>query len=167
MDFGIVLKTLGRLLIIESAFLFSPLLVSLYYQETDTNAFLIAIIITALAGIILNSYKSGKGIIRYREGFMIVGMGWLLVSLFGSIPFMLAGTFDTFINAFFETVSGFTTTGATVLVNIEIQPHGILFWRGLTHWLGGMGILVFTLALLPAMEVSNISILKAESPGPT
>ncbi|MTI62220.1 MAG: TrkH family potassium uptake protein [Firmicutes bacterium] len=167
MDFGIVLKTLGRLLIVEASFLILPLLVSIYYQESDTMAFLITIIITVLVGLLLNIIKAKKGIVRYREGFLIVGMGWLLVSLFGAIPFSLAGTFNTFIDSFFETVSGFTTTGATVLANIESQPHGILFWRGLTHWLGGMGILVFTLALLPAMGLSNVNILKAESPGPT
>jgi len=167
MDFGIVSKTLGKLLIVESAFLFFPLTVSLYYKGGDTRAFILTIIITAIAGFILNMHKSKKGIVRYREGFMIVSLGWLLVSIFGAFPFLIAGTFDTFINAFFETVSGFTTTGATVLTNIEMQPHGILFWRAFTHWLGGMGILVFTLALIPTMGLSNLNILKAESPGPT
>jgi len=167
MDLRIVSKTLGRLLLVESAFLIFPLIVSLYYQESDSKAFLITIIITALSGLLLNLPKIKKGIVRYKEGFMIVGVGWLIVSLFGAIPFILADTFTTFIDAFFETVSGFTTTGATVLTNIESQPHGILFWRGLTHWLGGMGILVFTLALLPAMGLSTVNILKAESPGPS
>lgn len=167
MDFGIVLKTLGRLLIVESSFLILSLMISLHYKEADTMAFLITIIITAFVGFLLNFFEGKKKLVRFREGFMIVGLGWLLVSLFGAIPFSLAGTFSSFIDSFFETVSGFTTTGATVLANIEAQPHGILFWRGLTHWLGGMGILVFTLALLPAMGLSNVNILKAESPGPT
>lgn len=167
MDFGIVLKTLGRLLIVEAVFMLAPLGISIYFKEADISAFLFAVIITALVGILLNLVKTKKGLIRYREGFMIVGIGWLIISLFGAIPFFMAGTFDAFIDAFFETVSGFTTTGATVLANIEIQPHGILFWRSFTHWLGGMGILVFTLALLPAMGLSNLNILKAESPGPS
>lgn len=167
MDFGLVLKTLGRLLIVEASFLVLPLLVSLHYGESDTIAFFIAIVITAVVGFLLNLFKEKKGLVRFREGFMIVGLGWLLVSLFGALPFSLAGTFASFVDSFFETVSGFTTTGATVLANIEAQPHGILFWRSLTHWLGGMGILVFTLALLPAMGLSSLNILKAESPGPT
>lgn len=168
MDSGIVLKTLGRLLIVEAVFLFIPLGLSMYYQESDTMAFLITIAITLIIGFALNFYKAERGgIVRYKEGFMIVGIGWLLVSIFGAIPFLLAGTFDTFIDAFFESVSGFTTTGATVLINIEAQPHGILFWRGFTHWLGGMGILVFTLALLPAMGLSIVNIFRAESPGPS
>lgn len=167
MDFGIVLKTLGRLLIIEAAFMLVPLGVSIYYQESDLKAFLMTIIITALAGVLLNLIKTKKGFIRYREGFMIVGIGWLLVSIFGAIPFLLSGTVDTFVDALFESISGFTTTGATIISNVEILPHGMLFWRSFTHWLGGMGILVFTLALLPAMGLSSLSILKAESPGPT
>ncbi|MTI62218.1 MAG: TrkH family potassium uptake protein [Firmicutes bacterium] len=166
MDFRIVLKTLGQLLIIEAVSLIAPLGISLVYHESDTVAFLITIVITSLVGLVLTLNGGKEGNIGYKEGFMIVGIGWLLVSLFGSVPFMLAGTFESFIDAFFESVSGFTTTGATVLTNIEVQPHGILFWRAFTQWLGGMGILVFTLAMLPAMGVSSVRIFQAESPGP-
>ncbi len=114
-------------------------------------------------GFFIKSNKHGFG---YREGFLIVTLGWILASVFGAIPFYIAGTFDSFLDAFFETVSGYTTTGASVLSNIEVQPHGILFWRAFTHWIGGMGILVFTLALLPAIGMGTVQIFKAESPGP-
>lgn len=167
MDFGIILKVLGVLLIIESAFMLPSVGLSLFYGENDTYAFIITICITVVVGLIGSRFKPQKGIVRYREGFMIVGLGWILASAFGALPFMFAGVFDSFIDAFFETVSGFTTTGATVIRDVEVLPHGILFWRSFTHWLGGMGILVFTLALLPAMGLSTIQIFKAESPGPT
>ena len=167
MDSGLVLKTIGHLLIVEAVFMIAPLGVSIYYGESDFKAFFIAILITAFVGTILSFSRTRKEAVRYKEGFMIVGLGWLLISIFGAIPFLLAGTFDNFIDAFFETVSGFTTTGASVLKDIESQPHGILFWRSLTHWLGGMGVLVFTLSLLPAVGMSSLNILKAESTGPT
>ncbi len=167
MDSGLVLKTIGHLLIVEAVFMIAPLGVSIYYGESDFKAFFIAILITAFVGTILSFSRARKEAVRYKEGFMIVGLGWLLISIFGAIPFLLAGTFDNFIDAFFETVSGFTTTGASVLKDIESQPHGILFWRSLTHWLGGMGVLVFTLSLLPAVGMSSLNILKAESTGPT
>jgi trk system potassium uptake protein TrkH len=166
MDSGLVLKTIGRLLIIEAVFMIAPLAVSIYYNEPDFKAFLIAILITGFTGFALGFIRTPKEAVRYKEGFMIVGLGWLLISIFGAVPFLTAGTFDSFIDAFFETVSGFTTTGATVLADIEGQPHGVLLWRSLTQWLGGMGVLVFTLALLPAMGLSSLNILKAESPGP-
>lgn len=167
MDSGLVLKTIGHLLIVEAVFMIAPLGISIYYGESDFKAFFIAILITAFVGTILSFSRARKEAVRYKEGFMIVGLGWLLISIFGAIPFLLAGTFDNFIDAFFETVSGFTTTGASVLKDIESQPHGILFWRSLTHWLGGMGVLVFTLSLLPAVGMSSLNILKAESTGPT
>ncbi|HOA40127.1 MAG TPA: TrkH family potassium uptake protein [Halanaerobiales bacterium] len=167
MDSGLVLKTIGHLLIVEAVFMIAPLGVSIYYGESDFKAFFIAILITAFVGTILSFSRARKEAVRYKEGFMIVGLGWLLISIFGAIPFLLAGTFDNFIDAFFETVSGFTTTGASVLKDIESQPHGILFWRSLTHWLGGMGVLAFTLSLLPAVGMSSLNILKAESTGPT
>ncbi|MDZ7672764.1 MAG: potassium transporter TrkG [Halanaerobiales bacterium] len=168
MEFGIVLKTLGQLLLVESIFLLTPLSISIYYNGDDLTAFLTAALVTAAVGFFLYlSNKKSHGIVRYKESFMIVALGWILVSFFGAIPFTLAGTFGSFVDSFFEAVSGFTTTGATVLTNIEAEPHGILFWRSLTHWLGGMGILVFTLALLPAIGFSSVSILKAESPGPS
>lgn len=169
MDSGIILKVLGLLLLIESAFMVPSLGLSIYYGEQDTAAFIISIAVTAIVGLsafVLLKPKKAEGI-SYKEGFMIVGLGWILVSAFGALPFMLSGVCNSFIDAYFETVSGFTTTGASIFNEVENLPHGILFWRSFTHWLGGMGILVFTLALLPAMGASTIQIYKAESPGPS
>jgi len=167
MDFGIVLRVLGLLLLTESACMIPSLLVSVYYSEGDTMAFLLTILLTAAAGFILSRFKSENSVVRYREGFMIVGLGWILASIFGSFPFLFAGVLDSFTDALFETVSGFSTTGASVIKNVELMPNGILFWRAFTHWLGGMGILVFTLALLPTMGMGTMQIFRAESPGPS
>jgi len=167
MDFGIISKVIGILLLIESAFMLPSVGISLYYGEADTVPFLVSIAITAFFGFIGCLFKPKNAAVRYREGFMIVGLGWILASVFGALPFLFAGTFPSFIDALFESVSGFTTTGGTVLSDVESLPHGILFWRSLTHWLGGMGILVITLSVLPAMGLSTIQIYRAESPGPS
>lgn len=166
MDIGIVIRTLGLLLLIEAIAMLPSLAVALLYGEGDAYALSLSLIITAAAGLMAMYARRREGVIRYREGFLIVGIGWVIASFFGALPFLFAGTFPTFIDAFFETVSGFTTTGATVLTNIEIQKHGILFWRSFTHWLGGMGILVFTLAVLPTFGKGTMQIMAAESPGP-
>ncbi|NLX71332.1 MAG: TrkH family potassium uptake protein [Clostridiales bacterium] len=169
MDFGIILKVLGLLLLIESAFMIPSLGISMYYGEHDITAFVLSIVITAAVGLPAFFFFKPKKMesISYKEGFMIVGLGWILASAFGALPFMISGVCDSFIDAYFETVSGFTTTGASIFREVESLPHGILFWRSFTHWLGGMGILVFTLALLPTMGASTIQIYKAESPGPS
>ncbi|HHT96752.1 MAG TPA: TrkH family potassium uptake protein [Clostridiales bacterium] len=142
------------------------LLISLFMQENDTKAFIITILVTALTGIILSNFKKNKDNINAKDGLAIVALGWALMSLFGALPLYLSASIPTYIDAVFETVSGFTTTGATLIANVEILPRGILFWRSFTHWIGGMGILVFTLALLPALGIGGFQIFKAESPGP-
>jgi trk system potassium uptake protein TrkH len=167
MDYGIVLRVLGFLLIIEAGAMLFPFGVAVYYGGSDIMAFSVTILITAIAGVVGLRYKSNGAAVRFREAFMIVSLGWLLASVFGSLPFILAGTLPSVVDAFFETVSGFTTTGATVITNIEIQPQGILFWRSFTQWLGGMGIIVFTLAVLPALGLGTMRIFQAESPGPS
>jgi trk system potassium uptake protein TrkH len=166
LDIGIVIQTLGLLLVIEAIAMLPSLAVALLYGEGDAAALLFSIAATAAAGLLAYFARRRKGVIRYREGFLIVGLGWVAVAFFGALPFHFAGVFPSFIDAFFETVSGFTTTGATVMTDIEIQKHGILFWRSFTIWLGGMGILVFTLALLPALGQGTMQIMAAESPGP-
>jgi trk system potassium uptake protein TrkH len=166
-DFGVVLRVSSLLLIVEAAAMIPSLGIAAYYGEGDLTAFLISIAVTLAAGLMGYWHTGRRGFVRYREGFMIVGVGWLLASAFGMLPFLLYGTFDSVIDAFFEAVSGFTTTGATVLQDIESQPHGILFWRAMTHWLGGMGILVLALAILPAVGLGTFQIFKSESPGPT
>lgn len=166
MNFLIVLKVLGILLLCESVAMLPSVLVAIIYGENTIFAFLLSILITAIIGLLFFSVKAKDNIIRYKEGFAIVSFGWLLASILGALPFLFTGIFSSFIDAFFETVSGFTTTGATVIQNVEILPYSILFWRSFTHWLGGMGILVLALAIQPALGIGTFQILKAESPGP-
>jgi trk system potassium uptake protein TrkH len=130
-------------------------------------AFLITVIITGVIGFIMSKKTVIKNNVNVREGLAIVALGWIFASLFGALPFYLSGSIPLYVDALFETVSGFTTTGASILSNVEGLPHGVLFWRSFTHWIGGMGILVFTIALLPALGIGGFQIFKAESPGPT
>lgn len=139
---------------------------ALYYGEGDTPAFLISIAISLAVGF--GTWRSSRTEMELgiRDGFAVVTFGWLAVVLFGSLPFLLAGTFNSFTDAFFETMSGFTTTGATVLSRIGGTPHGILFWRSFIQWLGGMGIIVLSLAILPILGVGGMQLFRAEVPGP-
>ncbi len=166
MNYGIVLRVLGILLIIESFLMVPSLLISLWTKVNDSTAFILGIIITGLIGFILSKKKNYKNQISARDGLAIVSLGWLTASLLGAIPLYISKSTPTYIDAFFEIVSGFTTTGASILSNVEALPMGILFWRSFTHWVGGMGILVFTVALLPALGIGGFQIFKAESPGP-
>ncbi len=166
MNYGIVIRILGNILLLESLFMMPSLFISLSTKGGDRNAFLISIIVTGLVGFILSRKKKDKNIINAKEGLAIVSLSWIFISLFGALPLFLSGSVPTYIDAVFETISGFTTTGATIIENVEILPKGILFWRSFAHWIGGMGILVFTLALLPALGIGGFQIFKAESPGP-
>jgi len=166
MNYGIVLKVLGSLLLFEAAFLVFPLGISMYHRESDTLAFIYSITALLGTGLFMVKLSPSSGRIKAKEALTIVVGGWVLVSFFGALPFVLSGSIPSFIDAFFETVSGLTTTGATIINDIEVLPKGILFWRSFTHWLGGMGILVLTLAILPAIGVGGFQIFKAESPGP-
>lgn len=166
MDYGTIIKVLGSLLLVESGLMIPALLVSYYNGQPDTKAFLLSILLTSIVGFIMSKSFDYKKGIKAKEGLMIVGLGWILVSLFGSLPFVLSGSIPSFVDAFFETVSGFTTTGSTIIDNVEVLPKGILFWRSFTHWIGGMGILVFTIALIPTLGVGGFQIFKVESPGP-
>ena len=144
-----------------------PMLISIYFSEAIWKNFLLSAAITMICGgglVILNRKAEG---VRHREGLAIVSLGWLLAGLFGALPYLISGTFPTFIDAFFETVSGFTTTGATVLLDIESTEKGILFWRSLTQWLGGMGIIILFVALLSTIGSEAIHIFSAELTSPT
>ena len=166
MNFGMVIRVLGSLLLVEAGLMIPPLLISYYNGGPDMMAFIISIIVTAFVGFIMfKSFKSKKGI-KAKEGLTIVSLGWILFSLFGALPFIISGSIPSFVDALFETVSGFTTTGSTLINNIEALPRGILFWRSFTHWIGGMGILVFTIALIPTLGGGGFQIFKLESPGP-
>lgn len=166
MEFGIIVSVLGLLLLVEAGLMIPALLVSYYHSGNDTMAFVWSILITALVGFIFYRFFESKKVLRAKEGLTIVALGWVLVSVFGSLPFILSGSIPSIVDAFFETVSGFTTTGASILTDVEILPKGILFWRSFTHWIGGMGILVFTIALIPKLGGGSFQIFKVESPGP-
>lgn len=167
MNFGIIRRVLGSLLIVEAILFLPALLVALYYREATWQAIGLSSLITLFAGgLFLLSARKIETSVRPRDGLAIVAFGWVLASIFGGLPFMISGFIPNFIDAFFETVSGFTTTGATILPDVEILDRGIQFWRLFTHWIGGMGILVFSLALLPALGIGSFQIYKAESPGP-
>ncbi|NMB41923.1 MAG: TrkH family potassium uptake protein [Firmicutes bacterium] len=166
MNLLIVLKTLGVLLLCESAAMLPSILVAVIYNEDTILAFVASLLITAAAGALLFMLKAENNMVRYRESFAIVTFGWLAASILGALPFLFTGLFPSFLDAFFESISGFTTTGATVIQNVEALPYSLLFWRSFTHWLGGMGILVLALALQPALGAGTFQIFKAESPGP-
>ncbi len=167
MDYGIVSKVLGNILLVESALMLPALTIAFYTKGHDKTAFLITIIITSIIGFIMSKKTVIKDNINVKDGLAIVTLGWIFASLFGALPFYLSGSIPSYIDAFFETVSGLTTTGASILSNVEGLPQASLFWRSFTHWIGGMGILVFTIALLPALGIGGFQIFKAESPGPT
>lgn len=167
MNYGMVIKVLGNLLLVEALLMVPSLLISIHYNENDILAFIISIALIAIIGFVLSKKSVKTSKIKAKEGLTIVTIGWILVSFFGSLPFIISNSIPSFVDAFFESVSGFTTTGATILDDIETLPKGILFWRSFTHWIGGMGILVFTVAILPTIGVGGFQIFKAESPGPT
>lgn len=166
---GVVVNILGTLTFINGLMMLLALPFALFYGDDDIWAILSAAAITITAGgaMFLATKKNLNAEIKKREGFLIVTLGWLCMSLFGTLPFMLSGAIPNFADALFETVSGFTTTGASILDNIEEQPHSILFWRSTTQWIGGMGIIVLTIAILPLLGIGGMELFVAESPGPT
>ena len=166
MNFKMIKFTLGWILLFEAAFFLVPMITAAAYLESAFFAFLLpSVICLALGGLLI--YKRPKNTVLYaREGFIIVSMSWIVLSLFGSLPFMLSGCTDRFIDALFETASGFSTTGASIFAEVESLPKSILMWRSFTHWVGGMGVLVFVMAFLPLSGGQNMHIMRAESPGP-
>ena len=167
MNYRMIGKSVGNLLLVEAACMLPSLLISLIYPESDATAFAAAIALTTAAGFLLSRLKSNAGGLYARDGFAIVALGWILLSAFGALPFLLSGAIPRVEDALFESISGFTTTGASILREVESLPRGILFWRSFTHWMGGMGVLVMMIAIMPSVKANSIHILKAESPGPT
>ena len=164
MNFRLVFRVAGKTLMVLAASMLLSLLVCLLYRE-DPVPFLLAIAITGAAGFLLSLIPSDDHFFP-REGFFAVALIWLLVGACGALPFYFCGFFETYIDCFFESVSGFTTTGSSILTAVEPLPKGILFWRSFMHWLGGMGVLVLTIALLPSLGGRTVHLMKAESPGP-
>lgn len=167
MNLKMVVKTIGKLLQAEALFMLLPLFVSIYYKENLLYVYGIVIALLLVTGTVMTLPKVKTRTIYAREGFLIVSLSWILLSFFGALPFVISGEIPSVIDAMFETVSGFTTTGATILVNIEAMSKSLLFWRAFTHWLGGMGIIVFVLAFLPQKDMQSMHIMRAEVPGPS
>ncbi|HHU48304.1 MAG: TrkH family potassium uptake protein [Caldicoprobacterales bacterium] len=166
MNYRMIFKSIGTVLCIEAACMLPSLLVAFIYREADTLSFAVSMFITAVTGFLLLRIKTPISRIYTRDGFAIVALGWLHVSAFGALPFLLSGSIPSVIDAFFESASGFSTTGASILRNVEALPKSILFWRSFTHWMGGIGVLILMIAILPSVNASTINIMKAESPGP-
>jgi trk system potassium uptake protein TrkH len=167
MNCGMVARSLGWLLLIEAGCMAPSFLVALIFNQGDAYAFAFSIFITAAAGLAAMSFKPATTDIFIREGFAIVGLGWLLVSAFGAIPFVMSGAIPSAADAFFESVSGFTTTGSSILKDVESLPRGVVFWRSFTHWVGGMGVLALVIAILPLANANTFHIMQAESSGPS
>lgn len=167
MNYGIIIYMLGWLLEFEGIFLIFPCLVGILYREEDAVCFAVSMLICLTAGLLLTRFKPKSKSLFAREGFVIVALSWFLLSIFGAFPFVMSGTIPSYIDALFETASGFTTTGATILSSVGGLPKCINFWRTFTHWMGGMGVLVFMMAVVPLADGRNMYLMKAESPGPT
>ncbi len=169
MNFKIIFNIIGFLLILNGLFMMVGIGFSFYYGSDDVFALLISGIATSLFGFVLWLFTRQKESpdLGKREGYLIVSLGWISMAMFGAIPFIVYGAIPNYTNAFFETMSGFTTTGATILQDIEALPPGLLFWRSLTQWLGGMGIIVLSLAILPLLGIGGMQLFAAEVPGVT
>ena len=168
MNKRLVLRLLGAILLIEALAMAPSLAISLLYGDGDALALLSSMALLAALGFPAWRFaRPREQNLRAREGFLVVALSWVLLSAFGALPFVISGLIPNYIDAFFEAVSGFTTTGATVLGNFEGLPRGVMFWRSFTHWIGGMGVLVLTLALLPQMTGRSSHLVRAESPGPS
>ncbi len=167
MNHRIVIYFLGWLLDFEGCFLILPCLVGVIYGESDAFYFALTSLICLVLGFIITRFKSKDKALYAREGFVIVGLSWFLLSLFGALPFTMSGSIPSYVDALFETASGFTTTGATILSSVEEMSKCVNFWRTFTHWIGGMGVLVFMMAVVPLADGRNMYLMKAESPGPT
>lgn len=167
MNVQMIIYVLGFIMRIEGLLLVLPLIVAMYYKEDTLLSFVITILLLFILGF-LTSYKEPKNKVIYaKEGLVVVALSWLIMSIFGALPFYISGEIPVFIDALFESVSGFTTTGSSVVADIESMSNSLLFWRSFTQWIGGMGVLVFVLSIVPLAGGRSMYIMKAEMPGPT
>ena len=167
MNIAMIRYILGKIIEIEALLLLLPCLIALIYQEKEGLVYLIFVLVGLGVGYLLKRKKPQNTTIYLKEGCIATSLSWILLSLFGGLPFMFTGEIPRFTDAMFETVSGFTTTGASILGDVEALSHCSMFWRSFTHWIGGMGVLVFLLAIIPMSGGSNINLMRAESPGPS
>lgn len=167
-NFNAIFQIIGILLMIVGLFMFTPIIFSFYFDSGDEIPIIFSALISILIGFIFFWVTKNKDLtVQKREGYLIVSMGWTFILMASSLPFILSGTIPSFTDAIFETVSGMTTTGASILNDIEAMPKGILFWRSMTQWIGGMGIIVLTIAILPFLGIGGLELFVAEAPGPT
>ncbi len=164
---GGVFNIFGKLLILISLCLLTPIPFSLYFHDGMTPTFLLSAGIGALLGLLFVALFAPEKDLGYRDGFAVVVFSWLGLAFLGALPYYFCGEMPLFVDCFFESMSGFTTTGSTILSQVEVLPHSLLFWRSMTHWLGGMGIIVLSLAILPLLGVGGMQLFQAEMPGPT
>ena len=167
MKYSTICYILGQVLKFEGIFMLLPFLTGMIYHENEAYSYLIIGIICFVLGCLITLKKVKHPQIFNREGFVAVALSWIVLSIFGAIPFVITGEIPSYVDALFETISGFTTTGASILSNVEALTHTSLMWRSFTHWVGGMGVLVFIMSFLPLMGGSTINLMKAESPGPS
>lgn len=166
-NFKIISHLMGLLLGVNGGFMLLASLVSFYYKDGVTRELLMAGAVTVVfGGIVMYITRNHRKEIQKREGYIIVTLGWIFMSLAGTLPYLFTGAIPSFTNAFFETMSGYTTTGASILSDIESIPNGVLFWRSITHWIGGMGIIVLAIAILPLLGIGGMQLFAAEAPGP-
>ena len=159
---------MGLLIMVNGGFMLLATLVSFYYKDGVEKEMLEAGLVTLLLGLILMLLtRNRRKEIQKRDGYVIVAFGWIFMSLAGTLPYLFTDSIPSFTDAFFETMSGYTTTGASILNDIEIIPKGVLFWRSITHWIGGMGIIVLAIAILPLLGIGGMELFAAEAPGPS
>ena len=169
MNYRMLLFVIGRILAVEAALMLLPLTAAIIFGE-NLLPFIIPILLLVILALLFSSKSPKNTSLSSRDGFVSVGLSWIIMSLFGALPFTISGEIPRFIDAFFETVSGFTTTGASILSEVETMSKSLLLWRSFTHWIGGMGILVFVLAIMPSSDMKSarfMHLMRAESPGPT
>ena len=167
MNYSIIRYLLGWVLIFEACFLTLPCITAVIYQEQAGFAFLVVLTLCLVLGMLLTARRPRRDTFYTKEGFVVVTLAWVLLSVMGALPFVLNGDIPSFTDALFETISGFTTTGASILSDVEGLSRCSLFWRSFTHWIGGMGVIVFILAVLPMTGGSTMNLMRAESPGPS
>ena len=166
-NFRIISKIIGSLLFIEALFMSLCAALAFYYHEEDQIAFLMSLLITFGSGFLfLLLGRSSDNSLSRKDAYLLVTATWIIFSLFGMFPFLIHGSITNLTDAYFETMSGFTTTGASIIDDVEVLPHGILFWRSLMQWIGGLGIVFFTIAILPSLVGGSVKVFAAEATGP-